>query len=150
MSLQISSNAPTVQKYIGYVHGAVLGICVVVSVIVAFSLFGLLFGICLSPPRRQPVNGKKRSSDCCSCNKSVGSHFLMSAAALTLLLFWLFLILVVILFLVGGLLETEACRHLTNYNKQPSSDVLALFDSWANKTLYDTMDMEVKVFNFYE
>lgn len=73
----------------------------------------------------------------------------MTSVALTFIFYWLFLILVLILFLIGGVIETEVCRHALNYNDERSADVLAIVDTWANDSLYSAAGLEIPVFHAY-
>jgi hypothetical protein len=71
----------------------------------------------------------------------------MTSAALTFIVHWLFMLLVCILFVVGGLVHTEACRHVVNYDNSKSADVLAVLDRWINNTL--SSNVEVMPFDAY-
>jgi len=120
------------------------------TLIITSNIVGLTLGILLPPCRRQPsATGSKRRKRCAR-DKSLASHFLMFSVALTFIFYWFYLLLVTILFLVGGLMETEVCRHVINFENDRSAGVLAIFDSWANESLYEKTDLEVLPFNIYK
>ena len=129
-------------------HYVVIGISAVVSLIIVSNIVGVLLGLVLPPVRRQPST-KKHKTEC--CRKSASSHFLMLSVALTFLVYWLYIMLVLILFLVGGLMETELCRHMVNNNNnEQSAGVLSIYDSWINQSIKFGGDFEIRLFHIYK
>jgi len=131
------------------VYYCILGLSIVMSLIVALNIVGLLLGILLPPSRPQPSATGSTRRKCCSRDKSLASHFLMFSVALTFIFYWFYLLIVSILFVTGGLAETEACRHVINYDNKRSAEVLAIFDNWANESLYESTGIDVLPFNIY-
>jgi len=118
-----------------------LGLCGYIALILLMIVLGLAFGLCL----------RKRKSEkggCCLCDRWVASRFLLTSTALTFLLFWLYMLILVILFLIGGFMYTEFCRHIVNFNDAKSGKVLDLVDTWVNSTV-GMADVEILPFGMY-
>lgn len=114
------------------------GLLVVLAVITALFILGLILGTIL------PYS--KGSSSC--CRKSAGARWLQSGSGLVFSFYWLYMLLLVVLFVGGGLIHTEACRHVTKVEKAESFAVLAIFDNWINQTLYGETGYNIPILPF--
>lgn len=120
------------------IYWVTLSLVIVLAVITALFGFGLLFGTIL------PYS--KRTSTCCS--KSCGGRWLQSGSGMNFVFYWLYMLLLVLLFVVGGLLHTEACRHVTKVESAESFEVLKIFDNWVNQSLYANTGYNISILPF--
>lgn len=121
-------------------YGVFLGLSCVVSLVIIFDLLGLLFGWILPPDRHADSAG-------CRCTKAVGYHLLTTGTAVTLIFYWLFSLLVAILFVSGGLVQTELCRNIINFDEPGSAAVLSIYDDWTSG-LFGS-DLKIRPFKTY-
>ncbi|XP_074649525.1 prominin-1-A-like isoform X2 [Tubulanus polymorphus] len=91
-----------VETYGNYRTYACIGIACILGVIVFFNLFGLLYGAC----------GERPYEDAGCCNKGIGANMLMAAVGFTFIFGWILMLFTSILFIVGGMMHTEICRHM--------------------------------------
>lgn len=141
---QAKEQITTIQNDDAYVmaititYWVTLSLVIVLAVITALFVFGLLFGTIL------PYS--KGTNTCCS--KSCGGRWLQSGSGMNFVFYWLYMLLLVLLFVVGGLLHTEACRHVTKVESAESFEVLKIFDNWVNQSLYANTGYNVSILPF--
>jgi len=88
------------------------GIAVGCALVITAALFylGLLFGCCGSDPDNET-----------GCNKATGANLLMGGIVWAFLFSWILMIVVIVLFVSGGLLYTEGCRHFVHLGDSQES-----------------------------
>lgn len=132
-------DADTYKMAVDITYGVFLGLSCVVSLVFFFDLLGLLLGWILRPGRHTD-SGR-------GCSRAVGYHLLMTGTAVTLIFYWLFSLLVAILFVSGGLVQTELCRNIVNFDEPDSAAVLSIYDDWTS-TLFNS-DLKIRPFQTY-
>ncbi|XP_064625802.1 prominin-1-A-like isoform X6 [Lineus longissimus] len=95
---------PEVKKYGDYVMYGGIALSCILLLVVLLNFLGLMFGAC----------GERPYEDARACNKGVGADFLMAGVGFTFLFCWLLMLMTMILFIIGGPVETEVCRHLVD------------------------------------
>lgn len=88
------------------------GIAVGCALVITAALFylGLMFGCCGSDPDTET-----------GCNKATGANLLMGGIVWAFLFSWILMLIVIVLFVSGGLLYTEGCRHFVDLGESPES-----------------------------
>lgn len=108
-SQQITSYKDQINQYGNYRFYGFIGLCCMILLVVFFLYLGLCVGVCTKAP--DEMSG--------SCNRGVGANLLVAGVTFMFLFCWLLMIITIVLFLVGGLIQTEACRYVVDLKASP-------------------------------
>ena len=123
-----------------YVYWCIVALAAVLLLISLLNLIGLIYG-CFCPVS----DSQARSCAITRCDRSAGAEWLVAGVTVTFIFYWIYMLVVVLLFVVGGLVHTEVCRHFVSYEKTDSRQVLDIFDNLINETVYDVTDGDVNL-----
>ena len=128
------------------VYGCGVALVIILFIVCLFNLVGVISG-CFWPSFRSlrndsSVNNYRRSA----------SSFLSAGITLTLVFYWLYMIFVTIMFIAGGVVHTEICRHIIAYEQPDSRQVLDIFDNLINQRVYEATggDVNLTIMDTYE
>ncbi|KAA3677053.1 prominin 1 [Paragonimus westermani] len=100
--LSVHSN-PSFLKLVEFsLYGGIALLCVPILILLLIYL-GLCFGIC----------GRRPYEEAGVCNRGVGANLLLAGVGFIFLFSTLLMVFCTVLFILGGPLQTEACRYLT-------------------------------------
>ena len=110
-----------VQKFAEWLKLGMILVLIPPLFIVTLIFLGLLWGVCCK--RRDIVRRK------CDCDTHFGSYFLMFAVSCIFIFYSAIILVTCAAFVVGGLAQTELCRHLLNPENSPAMPVFSdVFD----------------------